>query len=82
MQCCLFEVQIALIIYRIYGEQSEVLSGFSVRLFCSVQVKTLCRYGCLYFLAALVLVCVDVMVMSSAHAMTLTGALGGGMSTV
>ena len=32
----------------------------SVRLFCFVQAKTLCRY----FLAALVLVCVDVMVMS------------------
>ena len=42
-----------------------VLSGFSVRLFCFVQTKTLCRYGCMYFLAALVLVCVDVMVMSS-----------------
>ena len=42
-----------------------VLSGFSVRLFCFVQAKTLCRYGCMY-LAALVLVCVDVMVMSSA----------------
>ena len=41
-----------------------VLSGFSVRLFCFVQAKTLCRYGCMYFLAALVLV--DVMVMSSA----------------
>ena len=35
-----------------------VLSGFSVRLFCFD--------GCMYFLAALVLVCVDVMVMSSA----------------
>ena len=33
-----------------------VLSGFSVR----------CRYGCMYFLAALVLVCEDVMVISSA----------------
>ena len=43
-----------------------VLSGFSKRLFCFVQTKTLCRYGCMYFLAALVLVCVDVMVMSSA----------------
>ena len=42
-----------------------VLSGFSVRLFCFVQAKTLCRYSCMYFLAALVLVCVDVMVMSS-----------------
>ena len=37
-----------------------VLSGFSKRLFCFVQAKTLCRYGCMYFLAALVLVCVDV----------------------
>ena len=42
-----------------------VLSGFSVRLFCFGQAKKLCRYGCMYFLAALVLVCVDVMVMSS-----------------
>ena len=47
-----------------------VLSGFSVRLFCFVQANTLCRYGCMYFLDALVLVCVDVMVMSSAYAMT------------
>ena len=43
-----------------------VLSGFSIRLFCFVKAKTLCRYGCIYFLAALVLVYVDVMVMSSA----------------
>ena len=45
-----------------------VLSGFSKRLFCFVQAKTLCRYGCMYFLAALILVCVcvDVIVMSSA----------------
>ena len=43
-----------------------VLSEFSMRLFCFVQAKTFCRYGCIYFLAALVLVCVDVMVMSSA----------------
>ena len=43
-----------------------VLSGFSLRLFCIVQAKTLCRYGCMYLLAALVLVCVDVMVMPSA----------------
>ena len=42
-----------------------VLSGFTVRLFCFVQATSLCRYGCMYFLAALVLVCVDVMVMSS-----------------
>ena len=35
-----------------------VLSGFSVRLICFVQAKTLCMYGCMYFLAALVLACV------------------------
>ena len=27
-----------------------VLSRFSVRMFCFVQPKTLCRYGCMYFL--------------------------------
>ena len=43
-----------------------VLSGFSMRLFCCVQANTFCRYGCIYFLAVLVLVCVDGMVMSSA----------------
>ena len=42
-----------------------ILSGFSVILFYFVQAKTLCSYGCMYFLAALVLVCVDVMVISS-----------------
>ena len=43
-----------------------VLSGFSMRLFCFVQVNTFCRYGCIYFMAALVIVWVDVMVMSFA----------------
>ena len=43
-----------------------ILSGFRMRLSCFVQAKTFCMYGCIYFLAALVLVCVDVMVMSSA----------------
>ena len=43
-----------------------VLSGFSVRLFCFVQAKIVCRYGCMYLFAALVLVCVDVTVMLSA----------------
>ena len=38
-----------------------VLFGFSVRLFCFVQAKTLCKYGCMYLLAAFVRVCVDVM---------------------
>ena len=39
-----------------------VLSGFSVRLLCFVQTKLFCRFGSIYFLAELVLVCVDVMV--------------------
>ena len=43
-----------------------VLSEFSMRLFCFVLAKTLCRYGCIYFLAALVYV----------------DALGGGKSEV
>ena len=43
-----------------------VLSGFSVRLFCFVQANSLCRYSCMLFLAALLLMSVDVMVMSSA----------------
>ena len=43
-----------------------VLSAFSIRLLCFVQTNTLRRYGCMYFLAALVLVCVDVMVMTFA----------------
>ena len=34
-----------------------VLSEFGVRLFCFVQAKPLCRYGFMYFLAALVPVC-------------------------
>ena len=37
-----------------------VLSGFGVRLVCFVQANTLCRYGCMYILAALVLVYIDV----------------------
>ena len=56
-----------LIFYRVRSEQSaSCLFGFSKRILCFVQTKMLCRYGCMYFLAALVLVCVDVMVMSSA----------------
>ena len=38
-------------------------------LLCFVRANTLCRYGCMHFYA-LALVCVDVMVMSSAYAMT------------
>ena len=43
-----------------------VLAGFSMRLFCFVQAKFLCRYGCMHFLAEFVLVRLDVMVMLSA----------------
>ena len=43
-----------------------VLSGFSVIFVLFVHATTLCRYGCMYFLAAVALVCVNVMVMSSA----------------
>ena len=39
-----------------------------MRLLCFVQAKTVCMYGCMYVLAALVLACVDVMVMSSPSA--------------
>ena len=57
----LFIVRSRLLVYSAgYGVNRVhvVLSGFSKRLFCFVQAKTLCRYGCIYFLAALVLVCV------------------------
>ena len=65
----LFIFRSRLLLYSAWSGVNRVqviLSGFSVRLFCFVQATTLCRYGCMYFLAALVLVCVDVMVMSSA----------------
>ena len=65
----LFIVRSRLLVYSAgsgVNRVQVVLSGFSERLFCFVQAKTLCRYGCMYFLAALVLVCVVVIVMSSA----------------
>ena len=49
-----------LLLYSAWSGVNRVqvaLSGFSVRLFCFVHAITLCRYGCMYFLAALVLVC-------------------------
>ena len=50
-----------LLYYAGYGVNrvQVVLSGFSVILYCFVQANTLCRYSCMYFLAALVLVCVE-----------------------
>ena len=69
----LFIVRFRLLVYSAGSSVNRVqvvLSGFSMRLVCFVQATTLCWYDCMYFLAALVIVCVDVMVMSSAQAMT------------
>ena len=41
-----------------------------MRLLCFVQTKSLCRYDCMNFLAAFVLVCVYLIVVLSALAMT------------
>ena len=64
----LFIVRSRLLVYSAgfgVNRVQVVFSGFSKRLFCFVQANTLCRYGCMYFLAALVLMCVDVIVMLS-----------------
>ena len=69
----LFIVRSRLLVYSAgsgVNRVQVVLSGFSKRLFYFIQEITLCRYGCMYFLAAHIIVCVDVMVMSSAEAMT------------
>ena len=57
-----------------------VLSGFSVIFLCFVQSKTVCRYVCMYFLAALVIVWEIVMLY--AQDMTRTGTLAGVKSAV
>ena len=65
----LFILRSRLLLYSAGSRVKRVqvgLPGFSVRLFCFVQAKTLCKYGCMYFLAALMIVCVDVMALSSA----------------
>ena len=67
----LFNLKYRLLVYSALSGVNRVqvvLPGFSMRSF--VQAKTLCTYGCMYLLATLVLVCVDVMVISSAYAMT------------
>ena len=71
VQCCFFRSRL-LIYYAGSGVNRVqlVMSGFSMILFCFVQKKNVCRYGCMYFLAALVLVCVDMIVMSSAQVMS------------
>ena len=60
----LFIVRSRLLVYSAGSgvNRVQVLSGFSKRLFCFVRAKTLCRYGCMYFLAALILV--DVIVIT------------------
>ena len=66
----LFIVRSRLLVYSagVRCEQSDKLFCLDLVIGCFVlsRQKTLCRYGCMYFLAALVLVCVDVIVMSSA----------------
>ena len=57
----LFILRSRLLLYSAESAVNRVqfaLSGLSVRLFCFILAKTLCRYGCMYFSAALVLVCV------------------------
>ena len=47
----LFIVRSRLLVYSTgsgVNRVQVVLSGFSKRLFCFVQAKTLCRYGCMY----------------------------------
>ena len=69
---CIFRSRYLLVYSAGYGVNrvQVVLSGFSMRLFCFVQAQIFCMYGCIYFLVALVIVCVDVMVMSSTYVMT------------
>ena len=60
MAMALFIVRSRLLVYSAGSGVSRmqvVLCGLS---------KTLCTYGCMYLFSVLVLVCVDVMVMSSA----------------
>ena len=64
----LFILRFRLLLYSAGSDVNRVqvvLYRFTVILFCLVQAKTLCKYGCMYSLAALVFVCVDVIVMSS-----------------
>ena len=60
----LFIVRSRLLVYSAgsgVNRVQVVLSGFSKRLFCFVQAKTLCRYDCMYFLCRCDgdLICVD-----------------------
>ena len=60
----LFILMSRLLLYYAESGVNRVQGGlfrFSVRLLCFVQAKTLFTYDCMYFLAALVIVCVNVM---------------------
>ena len=62
----LFVLRSRLLVYSagsVVNRVQVVMCGFSVRLVCFVQAQTLCWYGCMYFFVALVLVCIEVMVM-------------------
>ena len=64
----LFILRSRLLLYSAWSGVNRVqlvLSGFCVRLLCFVQAKKICWYDSMYFLPALVLVCIGVMVMSS-----------------
>ena len=63
---CIVHCAVLFILRSGLNRVQVVLSGFSVRLFSFVQAKSLCMYGGMYFLAELVLVCAEIMVMSSA----------------
>ena len=65
----LFILRFRLLVYSVWSGVNILQvawSRISVRLLCFVQAKTVCRYGNMYLFAVLVLVCADVMVMSSA----------------
>ena len=63
----LFILRARLLLYSVGSRVNRgqvILSEFSVRLFCFVQAKTVCRYGvCISWLH--LCLCVDVMVRSS-----------------
>ena len=59
-----------------------VLSGLRIKLFVRVHVCILCRYDWIFSLAMFMSLCVDVMVMSSAYVVSLTGDCGVGVSDV
>ena len=55
----LFILRSRLLLYSAGSGLQVVLYGYSVKLFCLVQETILCRYGCMYLLVTLMLVCVD-----------------------